>query len=323
MKILVPEYYKSFHCKADRCRHSCCVGWEIDIDPESRERYAAVGEETEFGRKLHGSISDDGTPHFALDPDERCPFLTVSGLCEIYINLGEDALCEICAEHPRFRNFFSDRTETGLGLCCEEAAGIVLSKKVGATFAVLSDDGEDNGASPGEEEFFALRDELFGIIADKNTGVNERLERILSRVGARFPEKSTSEWCGVFGNLEILDPKWSDMLCDLDGSGCFGMLADVEDAPEFYANLAEYFLFRHLADGYFSERLREYAAFVVLGVRIVGALCTAELERSGRLRLDKAADIARMYSSEIEYDEDNVEKLIGVFDANTFQGETK
>lgn len=316
MKILVPEYYKSFHCKADRCRHSCCVGWEIDIDPESRERYAAVGNETEFGRKLSRSISRDGTPHFVLGAGERCPFLAPNGLCEIYINLGEDALCEICTEHPRFRNFFSDRTETGLGLCCEEATGIVLSKPVGMRFDVLSEDGEDDDSKSDEEEFFALREELFGIIADKSTDVNVRLESVLSRVGAHFPQKSTSEWCGVFGNLEILDPRWNDMLRDLDGSGCFGMLADVEDAPDFYANLAEYFIFRHFADGYFSERIREYAAFAVLGVRIVGALCTAELERSGRLRFDKAADIARMYSSEIEYDEDNVETLIEYIEDN-------
>ena len=32
MQIIVPDYYKEFSCIADHCRHSCCIGWEIDID---------------------------------------------------------------------------------------------------------------------------------------------------------------------------------------------------------------------------------------------------------------------------------------------------
>ena len=91
MKTLVPDYYRDFRCKADMCRHSCCVGWEIDVDSDAEKMYGKVGDDTDFGRKLGKSISHDGTPHFILTEDERCPFLTKSGLCEIYINLGENA----------------------------------------------------------------------------------------------------------------------------------------------------------------------------------------------------------------------------------------
>ena len=30
MTVTVPSYYKDFKCIADKCRHSCCIGWEID-----------------------------------------------------------------------------------------------------------------------------------------------------------------------------------------------------------------------------------------------------------------------------------------------------
>ena len=125
--IYAPDYYPHFRCIADACRHSCCVGWEIDIDPDTRAAYAAVG--GDIGAKLADEIDDSTDPaHFRLTADERCPFLRNDGLCELILTLGEDSLCQICADHPRFRNFFSGRTELGLGLCCEAAGALILSQ---------------------------------------------------------------------------------------------------------------------------------------------------------------------------------------------------
>ena len=42
MKTFVPAYYPLFHCLMNRCRHSCCVGWEIDIDENTYQKYAAL-----------------------------------------------------------------------------------------------------------------------------------------------------------------------------------------------------------------------------------------------------------------------------------------
>ena len=32
-----PDFYGKFKCTAEKCRHSCCIGWEIDIDKKSEE----------------------------------------------------------------------------------------------------------------------------------------------------------------------------------------------------------------------------------------------------------------------------------------------
>ena len=40
--VYAPKYYKKFKCIADKCQHSCCVGWEIDIDRESEEKYSRL-----------------------------------------------------------------------------------------------------------------------------------------------------------------------------------------------------------------------------------------------------------------------------------------
>ena len=39
MKISVPEYFTKFKCRADKCLDNCCVGWEIDIDQDTLQKY--------------------------------------------------------------------------------------------------------------------------------------------------------------------------------------------------------------------------------------------------------------------------------------------
>ena len=126
----VPSYYKKFHCIAGKCKDNCCsAGWEIDIDDKTNKYYKSVSDkfDDEFGNKLRNCISDDSSlPHFILKKDKKCPFLNDDNLCDIYINLGEDHLCQICTDHPRFYEWFENVKEAGIGLCCEEAARIIL-----------------------------------------------------------------------------------------------------------------------------------------------------------------------------------------------------
>ena len=102
MTIITPNYYNKFKCIADKCKHSCCIGWEIDIDDTTLKKYNNL--KSDFANRLKSNISLANAPHFKLDKSERCPFLNEQGLCDIILNEGEDMLCQICADHPRFRN---------------------------------------------------------------------------------------------------------------------------------------------------------------------------------------------------------------------------
>lgn len=93
MKRVVPDYYADFACIAGACRHTCCVGWEIDIDPDSLRRYQAMP--GEMGERLRSHIDIEETPHFRLTADERCPLLNTNGLCDLITAAGQDALCQI------------------------------------------------------------------------------------------------------------------------------------------------------------------------------------------------------------------------------------
>jgi len=127
---IVPDYYFSFMCIADKCRHNCCVGWEIDIDEKTLDLYKNT--DGLLGEELKKNISfESKTSYFILDENERCPFLLKNNLCKIISQKGEHYLCNICRDHPRFKNFYENVVEIGLGLSCEEACRIILSKKDG------------------------------------------------------------------------------------------------------------------------------------------------------------------------------------------------
>lgn len=301
--IYAPDYYPAFRCIAGDCRHSCCVGWEIDIDDDTRAAYAAV--DGAIGAKLARAIDEGGeVPHFRLTPDERCPFLRRDGLCELILTLGEDSLCQICADHPRFRSFWSGRTEVGLGLCCEAAGALILSQPTPMRLIPLADDGDDAPLDDEERALLALRGDLLAIAGDTSLPFDARMAALLARAGAQMPDRPMAAWRETYRALERLDPAWDDALAALgDHPPHAGW-----DAP--FARLTEYFLYRHLPAALDDGRAAERTAFAVLSVHVIRALFAA-----GAPTMPRLVELARMYSSEIEYDEDNVEALLEALDA--------
>ncbi len=166
----VPSYYKEFRCIADRCRHTCCAGWEIDVEGETLPKYLADGE-------IAPHLCLDETPHILLEAGERCPFLQSDGLCHLIITRGEDSLCQICRDHPRFRNFWTDREEIGLGMVCEEAARLILSQHTPLTLETLSESGGESPLPSDEQWLYDLRQQELQKITE--TGPRARLKEYL------------------------------------------------------------------------------------------------------------------------------------------------
>ncbi|MDD6212043.1 MAG: flagellin lysine-N-methylase [Clostridiales bacterium] len=160
MILRIPSYYKDFTCIAERCKDSCCVGWEIDIDEETFAYYRNLP--GDFGDRLRSHMTSGDENSFVLQTGGRCPFLNESNLCDIYKELGETSLCEICTEYPRFTLEYGNVREKCLGISCEEAGRILFEQtgKITLEEIELPDafDGEFEAAAEGdfeEEEFEA------------------------------------------------------------------------------------------------------------------------------------------------------------------------
>ena len=164
MNLYVPDYYPAFRCIASKCGHTCCAGWEIDIDADSLSRYDRLP--GEFGERVRRCVSREGTPHFILGAGERCPLLNGENLCELILHAGEGALCQICRDHPRFRNYFSGRVEMGLGLVCEAAARLILSSDHPLRLIRLEGDGAE-AMTDDERYLFDLRRQWLSSIEEE------------------------------------------------------------------------------------------------------------------------------------------------------------
>lgn len=312
MRIVAPDYYIQFKCIADQCRHSCCIGWEIDVDKDTLDYYRTI--DGDFGEYLKNNIgfASDGTAHFMLDKAERCPFLNQKGLCEIICNLGEEALCQICDDHPRYRSFYSDRTEIGLGLCCEAAGKLILSQKEKMQLVCI-EDGEEL-LYPEEEELIAVRQQIFDILQDRTRNIDKRVENMLDFCDISIPDKTLSQWADIYVSLECLDPARNVLLEQLKKADEANLvLPDCEDFSTAFEQLLCYFIYRHLADSLDDDMLWERVAFAAQSYYIIRSLCAVHYIKTGKLDVDDIVEIARIYSSEIEYSEDNMEILLEIF----------
>ena len=304
MKLIAPDYYETFTCIADRCKPSCCIGWEIDIDEDTLRDYQSV--EGAFGERLREGIEiKDGCACFRLGEGERCPFLNEKGLCDIILTLGEDRLSQICTDHPRFCSFYTDRTEIGLGLCCEEAGRLILSNKEKTKLVVLQDDGEYDALTEEEEALLSVRERIFSVVQDRNRSVSERILALCEEFCIDIPKKSFGEWIDTFLSLEIMDGAWEALLHEARESDF-----PTEDEGGFetaWEQILVYLIYRHVSDP--EQDVRKKLFFSVLGVSFIRGLFAYVCKRDGKTDLDSLVELCRLYSSEIEYSEENTEIL--------------
>ena len=305
MRTIFPDYYKDFRCIGGACGHNCCIGWEIDIDADAAAQYRTVT--GEMGARLRENISAGDEPHFILGEDERCPFLNADNLCDIIIRLGEEHLCGICNDHPRFKNELPDRVEIGVGMACEKAARLILGK---TTPTVLVGGGES------DDEIIALRDRVIALLQDREKSIPERVGDMLTLCGAALPRYTLGEWAEIFLDLERLDEQWTKRLDNLRDSwqtvDFDGFDRHMSARQTEYEQLLVYLVYRHFANAPDLAEAADRASFAALGYTLLRALAAHRWTKSGAFSFAEQVELCRMFSSEIEYSDENVYVLLDV-----------
>ncbi|MBR5246777.1 MAG: flagellin lysine-N-methylase [Clostridia bacterium] len=299
MKILVPNYYENFSCIANKCKHNCCIGWEIDIDEDTYEYYQNI--KSDFGKRFENDvITNDDCACFRLDGKGRCAFLNENNLCEIILNLGEDALCQICTDHPRYRNYYENATEIGLGLCCEEAGRIILGQKEKFELIISNEISDDDY----DEEFLKQKQEILFDIQNDDHSLKEKIIALLNKNKTEIIKRDFQYWVDNYISFERLDESWTNLLNDMKNVD-FDSIFIPEKFEKVFEKMLLYFVYRHL-----NEMDKNIIKFSIFSVFFISQICKYHISKYGKLHFEDVVEYARMYSSEIEYSDENIEKII-------------
>ncbi|MCM1283871.1 MAG: flagellin lysine-N-methylase [Muribaculaceae bacterium] len=260
MILRVPDYYEEFTCIADRCKGSCCAGWEIDIDEPTRDYYCTVP--GEIGERMREKLyrGEDGAYRFRLSEDGRCPFLNSGNLCDIITALGQEALSEVCTDFPRFSLSYGHVMQRVLSISCEEVGRILFSKREPVAFvehrmACMADWEEE-----ADEDYIAFLEGLqscaIRLLQERTHTLPERVHGFLSLCewgqsvinrrggeeasggGGAFPDPF-ADWSAEAGREKLCpeDRKWASEWCEGGDDGeryeafdiRFGILEGLEE----------------------------------------------------------------------------------------------
>lgn len=303
MILRKPDFYDQFKCIASRCTDTCCVGWEIDIDEATQEVYRKVS--GAFGDRLRANIEDG---HFKMLPHDRCPFLDKDNLCEVYQNLGEDALCDICTEHPRFVEVYGDIMERGLGLCCEEAARLLLAGEGPLQFTSEEcDEPEDELDEDDIEvrnEVLYMRESFFKTLADSSISFGNKLYQVFGYTGENIfePIECASAMLELLEKAESYGPDWDAAFARIKARVEADDANPLSDQGFFTENescrLLTYLIYRHYAKCLFEGREQGKLKFALFFWNLA-RFFTREL--TGNAPGDIKINAVKILSKQLEY----------------------
>ena len=316
MKLIVPKYYADFKCIGGSCSDNCCIGWEIDIDDITKKKYFSM--DTPLGDRIRkNTATDEGVCHFVMQ-GERCPFLNSENLCDIICEMGDGALCEICREHPRFYTVLGDTVYGGVGLCCEEAARLVLTENLPHQYITLETECEREEC---DEDllscYLKLRKEIHRIFSEEKQSIVYTIQEVTEAVRiaqskadgepvipCKIKKFTHNNLVETVGKCELVSDELPLLLKKSKASP--NHLFENNNINNYLQNILLYFLDRYMpqavCDGDFLGKL-EFAEF---SVAVLEALFLSDPE----LTLDRAIYLVKLYSKEIEYNEDNYFSII-------------
>ncbi len=336
MKLTKPLFYDKFVCTADKCSDNCCIGWEIDIDKAAMERFSAA--EGEFGDRLRSAIRAEGDcPVFAFGAGERCALLRDDGLCELILNMGEGSLCDICALHPRFFEWYNDEKDAGLGLCCEEVCRLMFADSEPLRFTECEIDEEwEETCDPDLYQYLKVaRTQLIAILQDRQYDLGIRLsiaaaytaelQELLDNGSSEYPSTYMSApshgWHDgtipalekLHCDMESINSEWDDALSRLISeseriSSELPAFLSANTAEMWrYEHIAVYLVYRYFLKSVFDGEVVSKLGFVLTSLIMIMRMdCLKYLEKGEIAEWDRIVDI-KLYSKQAEYSDDNRE----------------
>lgn len=281
---IYPLLMRNFHCKAGACQHTCCQKWEIDIDDATAAYYQSLN--GDIGNHVrHNMYCDDDGWHFKLTEQERCGLLRNDGLCQLILDIGEGALCQICTDHPRFYVDVDDYTLCGVGLSCEASVELLVEQQEPLLFAVDHTDWTG--------DFPALLDFLGFSLPKSHLYFHPTITHI--------------EYASILADLAITEPideAWTQDVKRLQAN--VDTLLDSSNTYKHHYNLT---VFNNIYHYIFYRQLDKAFVYGIEAIAIYARRSTDYIFLMAALSGDVHESIRR-WSEQIEYDTDNVDWLL-------------
>ena len=191
MKTIYPEYYSKFKCIASRCPDSCCIGWQICLDEKTAQRYL-TSDSLSISAVAKQCMRGGKNSRYLSLVKGRCPYLDENNLCNVIKEKGEDFLCEVCYNHPRFDNEIDGVMIKYLSLSCPEASRLFCEECGAKRIKFLGDDSLIDSVVSVEEIDSSLKkllasdriDTLFSTMYEQMEYLDESTKEILTHIKA-------------------------------------------------------------------------------------------------------------------------------------------
>jgi len=127
--ILKITNYDKFNCTADKCRFTCCVGWDVSIDTDTYNKWKKESDKCDYILNNVKIKKRGNKKEYFINKEnhEACSLLDKHGLCEVVKSHGEEYLSSTCHKFPRVENSFEDKKELSLSCACPEVVEIISS----------------------------------------------------------------------------------------------------------------------------------------------------------------------------------------------------
>ena len=207
--------FDRFKCAGSACRDTCCVREKLVLDNKTYFEYQRViAKGDAFGRRMVASISErNGIASFRMRDNGECPFLMRNGLCELYVRLGPDRICETCRKYPTFSKEYGNYREIGCSFSCPEVLRLVLTHPDKFEIRVRENDTEPVSFKNLNAELLPLiypvRDRFLEIAQDRRNTLRKTatvLLKLAAAVQSVIDRKAYGELAALIAPFEGGDP---------------------------------------------------------------------------------------------------------------------
>ena len=225
--------------------------------------------------------------------------------------------------HTRYFEWFDGICEGGTGLSCEESARLILSDK--KTFSTFEKEIEDFDCDEYDNSLYKLlysaREAIIRKLEDESISLESRVKSVLLFGGQLQENIDNSEYLlpeffdvsaeksgdisriySFLKTLEPMDEKWTEYL---DKTDTLPAKAINEEVYSYLKNICVYLIWRYFLKGVFSGEILSYIKLMAISFIVL-----KDMLSKSDLSFESCAEIAKNYSKEIEYSEDNLNEIL-------------